>query len=206
MGWNGAYKIISAAIFSFGGAGAIILAVVRLCSEKIADNLSKKYELKLNKELEKYKSNIENKTYMSKTKFDAEFLMYKDLSQTFSALTKECYQLFPVYSRDGRDDYKKYKNIYDKCIDVTVLAQDKLNSYAPFIDEDIYKKFNNIESMCKKQINTFVDFRLHQDADRYVKIANKEYHEAYFYTDQIMSEYNNLIDDLRQYLKTIDVI
>lgn len=44
---------------------------------------SKKYELKINEKYEKYKADIENKTYISKTKFDAEFNLYRSLSKTF---------------------------------------------------------------------------------------------------------------------------
>ena len=42
-----------------------------------ANTLEEKYSLKLSKELELFKSNIENKKYISRTKFDTEFQIFK---------------------------------------------------------------------------------------------------------------------------------
>ena len=47
----GFWEIVSTVIASVGGIGAIIVFVVKLCSNIIADRLEKKYELKLSKEL-----------------------------------------------------------------------------------------------------------------------------------------------------------
>lgn len=52
---------------------AIVSATVRFTSEKIAERLEKKYKLRLNKELEEFKNKLENKSYVSKTRFDTEF-------------------------------------------------------------------------------------------------------------------------------------
>ena len=51
-------SIAGACIVSAGGIGAIIIGVIKFTSNSIADALSKKYELKLNKELELYKCHI----------------------------------------------------------------------------------------------------------------------------------------------------
>ena len=57
-------SIAGACIVSAGGIGAIIIGVIKFTSNSIADALSKKYELKLNKELELYKAGVENKIYI----------------------------------------------------------------------------------------------------------------------------------------------
>ena len=59
-------QIVSACIISAGGVGGIILAVVKFSCNSIAERLSKKYELKLSKEMERYKAGIENKVYIAK--------------------------------------------------------------------------------------------------------------------------------------------
>lgn len=81
MKWEDIWKIVVTVITSVGGIGAIITFIVKMCSNIIANKLSKKYELKLNKELEKYKAGVENKTYISKARFDREFSMYQDLCE-----------------------------------------------------------------------------------------------------------------------------
>ena len=79
-------SIADACIVSAGGIGAIIIGVIKFTSNSIADALSKKYELKLNKELELYKAGVENKIYISKTKCDTEFQLYRQLSKSFTNL------------------------------------------------------------------------------------------------------------------------
>lgn len=76
-------KIVLAVLASFGGISGIFFLVVKKSSEIIAERLKKKYDLKLNEELERYKANIDNKIYISKTKFDAEFDIYRRLSKVF---------------------------------------------------------------------------------------------------------------------------
>ena len=72
-------QIAIAVVITSGGISGIILAVIKFSSNIIADKLSKKYELKLNKELEKYKSNLDSKIYITKAKFDKEFELYQQL-------------------------------------------------------------------------------------------------------------------------------
>ena len=113
-------SIAGACIVSAGGIGAIIIGVIKFTSNSIADALSKKYELKLNKELELYKAGVENKIYISKTKFDTEFQLYRQLSKSFTNMTKEVSQLFPSFTKDVRDDYDKYKPLHDKAVDAII--------------------------------------------------------------------------------------
>ena len=75
MDWDEIWKIILCAVGSAGGIGAIIVASIKWSANIIANHLSKKYEVKVTKELEKYKTGLENKIYISKTKFDVEFAL-----------------------------------------------------------------------------------------------------------------------------------
>ena len=206
MSGDDIFKIFIAIISSVGGIGTVIVLIVKWCSNIIADKLSQKYELKMNKELEKYKAGIANKTYMSKTKFDTEFLMYRELSQTFAILVKECSQLFPTFTKDVRNDYNIYKSIYNKCVNVIVNAQDKLNSCAPFISDSIFQAYMELEKLCKKQLNDFEYFRLQLNAKDYIEECLKEYRAAYKRTRIINDNYRQISTDLRKYIESIDVL
>lgn len=81
MSWADIWKIILAALASVGGVGGLIILVIKFSSNLIAERLSQKYQLSLQKELEKYKAGVENKTYISKARFDREFSMYQDLCE-----------------------------------------------------------------------------------------------------------------------------
>ena len=106
MNWNTILEIGAAIVVAFGGAGAIIAGVTKFSVNQIADSLQKKYDLKLNKELEAFKNTLENKSYVSKTRFDAEFAIYRQLSGITVTMVKEVSQLFPTFTRDTRDDYE----------------------------------------------------------------------------------------------------
>lgn len=90
------WKIVLAVIAGLGGIGVVFGAVVFFTSNFIAERLQKKYDLKLNEEFEKYKANIDNKIYISKTKFDAEFNIYRSLSKAFFDMEKKFTILIPV--------------------------------------------------------------------------------------------------------------
>ena len=160
----------------------------------------------MQKELEKYKASIENKTHMSKTKFDAEFLMYRELSQVFAVLVKECTQLFPTFTKDARDTYEKYKLIHDRCVDVIVSAQDKLNACAPFISESVFQGYDELEKLCKTQLSDFQDFRLRPDAEDYRRDCAEAYRETYKRTREIQEKYRDISTTLRTYINSIDIV
>ena len=54
------WEIVLAVLASIGGISGLILIVIKFSSNIIADRLSKKYEMKLSKEMETYKANVEN--------------------------------------------------------------------------------------------------------------------------------------------------
>ena len=71
---------------SAGGIGGIIIAVIKFSSNFIAEQLTKKYDLKLNKEMELYRNNIESKRSISKVLFDKEYDIYLTFNTDFSKL------------------------------------------------------------------------------------------------------------------------
>ena len=199
-------SIALACITSAGGVGAIILGVIKLSSNTIASNLEKKYELRMNKELELYKAGVGNKIYISKTKFDTEFQLYRQLSNCFTRMVKEVAQLFPVLTKDMRNDHEAFQGMHNRALDAIVLAQDELCSSAPFISKGLYEKFLEIENLCKHQLSDFQDFRLRPDAKSYQVELNKEYREAYNRTRKINQKLNELLEELRDYISKLDVI
>lgn len=198
--------LVSTCVLTAGGIGGIIVTIVKFSSNSIADHLAKKYELKLSKEMERYKASIENKIYISKTKFDTEFAIYRSLSKVFTQMTKETLQLFPTFTKDARDDIVKYKKQHDKVIDLIVAAQDELYASAPFITENIYNEFLDLEDLCKKQLTDFQDFRIRPDADEFRRDCNKDFRNAYKRTQEIDKKFNYLLSNIRKYITSIDVI
>lgn len=105
-------QIALAVIITSGGILGIILAIIKFSSNIIAERLSKNYELKLNKELEKYKSNLDSKIYITKAKFDKEFELYQQLSRSFFYMVEKVHALYPMNGQTFSDcDFKDWKSV-----------------------------------------------------------------------------------------------
>lgn len=87
-------QIVAAAVVSVGGVAGIIVLAVKFSSNILAERLSQKYELKLNKELEEHKLSLDKKNYISRAMFDREFEIYQSIS---NALTEVFYSLELYY-------------------------------------------------------------------------------------------------------------
>lgn len=209
MEWEDIWKIIVCAIWSAGGIGAIIVSVIKFSSNQIAEKLSKKYEIKLQKELEKYKSNLDNKIYITKAKFDAEFILYRELSKTFFDMVKAVTRMIPTgYATYpvNKEDREKYETeLYDKALSATVIAQDVLNSNIPFISENLYQQYEEIVGLCRVQLGVFEDrwnvlFLASEEEKK--KFSPDDYRRSH----EIKEKFFNLNKELRDYLSKLDIL
>ena len=102
------FEIFVSVIASAGGLGAILWISIKSVSKYLVEDLNKKYQLQLDKQLEEYKKTLDieksvhnsmlsNKVYITKSKFDVELAVYRDLSRLFMVMTKSC--SFPIYRR-----------------------------------------------------------------------------------------------------------
>ncbi len=206
---NNIVQIVLGIITSIGGIGAIFTAVIKFSSNFIAERLEEKYSLKLNKELEAYKSSLENKNYISKTKFDAEFEIYKNLSKSFFEMVKNISIMIPPgFTTIPADEEakKEYDNKnYDAACKSCELAQDTLNSSAPFISEDIFNKYSEIIHLCIMQLRAF-ERRWNISYMKSQKDKEKFTNEEYSRTSEINEKFKELNNDIRDYLNKLEVI
>ena len=202
-------KIVLSIVGSVGGGGAIIAFVVKISANLIADKLKKKYELETTKKLEEYKSKLENKNYISKTRFDTEFSIYRTLSVAFFDMVKNISVMIPDgYTQVPADPKvkKKYdKKVYNLALTAVVKAQDTLNGNAPFISEDMYNEYSAILKLCNIQLDVF------STRWNVLYLASQEEKEKLDFEDyertrtinESMKELNNKV---RKYISTLDVI
>ena len=204
-----AIEIALAIVASVGGFGGVFSAVVYFTSNFIAERLQKKYELKLNEKFEKYKAGIENKTYISKTKFDAEFALYRSLSKAFFDMVKNVSVMIPQgYTTVPADkDIKKKvdEEHYSAARSSVVAAQDELNSNAPFIPEKFYDAYEEIRHLCGLQL---MEFEERWNVGYLVSQEEKETisREAYKRTGEINDKFKKLNNEIREYLNSLDVL
>ena len=202
-------EVAYAAIAALGGAGVIFTAVIYFSSNFIAERLQKKYELKLNEQFEKYKAGIDNKTYISRTKFDAEFALYRSLSKAFFDMVKNVNVMIPYgYTKVIADKEKRREmdiKIYNITRDSVVVAQDELSSNAPFIPEKFFKSYDKIRELCSIQLG---EFDKRWDAGFFAEQEEKETisMEAYKRTKEINEKFEQLNNEIREHLSKLDVL
>lgn len=207
--WNEILKIVIGVVASVGSIGGIIILVIKFSVELIAKRLEEKYILRLNKELEKYKSSLDNKIYISKTKFDTEFNIYRELSKAFFDMVKDVNSMIPiglVNDPADKEVKKKYENeCYDSARKTVVLAQDILVSNAPFISNDIFEKYNEILKLARKQLSAF-ERRWNLSFIGSQKDKEKFTDNDYLRGDEIQEKFTDLIKSVREYLAKLDVL
>ena len=202
-------SIATACIVSAGGVGGVAMAVVKFTSNIIADKISAKYENKLEQALEKYKTELSKKEYVSQVRFDAEFEIYRTLSKEFSTAVKNISLMIPdgmAYFPADEDKRKEYENNnYLNANNAIVMAQDALYANRAFISEDLYNKYNEILALCGQQLNAFqrrynvLYFASQEKKESY---TDKEYEQ----TTTIKEKWLELNNCVREYISKLEVI
>lgn len=203
------WQTVFAIIGSVGGAGVIIAASVKFSADFIANKLSQKYELKLNKELEEHKASLDKKTYISRSRFDMEFSIYGKLSEVFLSMEQAVYWLFPEgidYLPIDEDERQKiYIERYKKANETITEATKVLGTNAPFIPADIFKAFDEIRRLCTRQYNMYNWCGPLSSRHEYSEAALKQENDCWERTREIADKENQLIDRLREYLEKLEV-
>lgn len=207
--WDELWKIVLGVVASVGGIGFVIVEVVKFSADIIAKRLEEKYTLKMNKELEKYRVGLDNKIYISKTKFDTEFSIYRELSRSFFVMVRDITRMIPAgyaeYPAD-KEDREKYENmLYDNALKSTVTAQDFLYSNIPFIPEEFEQAYLEVLGLCREQLGVF-ELRwnvgyLATDAEKR-KFSREDFQRS----RDIKEKYDALNKAVRAYLSKLDVI
>lgn len=209
MEWSDVWKIVASVAAAFGGFSAIFIATVKFSSDIIAKRLEEKYSLKLNKELEKYKSALDNKSYITKVKFDIELSIYRELSKNFFEMIKNINALIPYGYTKVLADEEKQKEVdienYNKSIESIVVAQDCLNGNAAFIPEDIFNRYEELLKIGNTQTNVFSDrwdvlYLAPQEEKE--RLSNDDYKR----TKKLNDEFKSLNQDIRKYLSELEII
>lgn len=201
-------SIATACIVSAGGVGGVAMAVVKFTSNIIADKISDKYENKLEQALEKYKTELSKKEYVSQVRFDAEFEIYRTLSKEFSTAVKNISLMIPdgiAYSQADEEKRTEYENkIYVDANNAVVVAQDVLYANGAFISEELYNKYNEILTLCGQQLNAFqrrfnISYFYSQEKKSFTR-------EEYKRTTKIKEKWLDLNNCVREYISKLEVI
>lgn len=212
--WN----IVLAIVSSVGGIASIITAVVYFSANRIADRLQAKYQLKLEKELESYKSKLEQtfekhkstlgtKQHISVKRFDSEFEIYQNLTKSFFDAIKNCNNMIPYgfyyVPADEQEKFELEAENYKKAHQAVIIAQDYLNSIVPFIPDDIYKGYGEILTLMGIQLSAY---ERRFDINDHSEEKNHFTTEDYKRTHDINIKFDEINQKVRNYLNTLEVV
>lgn len=170
-------QIVAATIISAGGIGGIIIAAIRFSSNIIAERLSKRYELKLNKTIENYKTHLEKGNYISRAMFDKEFEYYQLLSRKYTI----AFNSFNLY----------YGIKYSK---LDVIPIDEINIYNPKLEE-LAKDIIGGKKVTEVQMDTLKS----NIAEQFLEFKKVLDESESFIDGEIYSEYAKLYNLIRSY-------
>jgi len=209
MSFTDLLKIIILFIVTSSSFGGIIFAVIKFCSNAIAERLSKKYDLKLQKEIERYKESLDKTNYVSKVKFDLEIRIYKELCASLFNVKESVLLLFPITIDFMPEDIDKQKEIWLGRYNTAVKDYNQycelLSSNAFFIPEEIYTDFEEIHKLCKTQLTFFnISGKLQTGKINHISIDDEK--NIYNRNEEIDKKKNELICKLREYLNNLEVL
>ncbi len=210
MTWDDVLKIAATVFASVGGISGIIILAVKFSSNVIAKRLEERYTLRLNKELEEYKSALENKNYISNVRFDREFEMYQELSEKNITLVYGIGEAVLIL----RGLYKEEPDRIDKHIDNLCIslnnAELTTKKYAAFIDEELFNKFHELQEQATDICMLFNFWNMNTDGvlnlkeEKYTRETAKEAIEK---KQKVLSNLSDaIIKDMRNYLNHLVVI
>lgn len=209
MDWSTVFKIVGSVFFSTAGAAAIIISVAKKLAASIANGIAEKikmdYQSKMDQILETYKAELDNKGHISKARFDTEFSVHKELCRSFNQMISAVHWLFPA-GLDRAPATGKWEEI---CNERYRTAQEKYNDAAstlggnaPFINDDLYRKYHGIMELAAHQINDY-SFSEPLTTEKSSPSIRKIEEKGYKRTQEIDEEWNKLLDSLRQYFNSL---
>ena len=223
-------ELVKNVLAIFGGVAGIVALAIWGSVKITTERLSKKYDLKLEKELESFKSTLnkeqadfqgtinekleslksklERKNYISKTRFDVEFLTYQELNQTFSTMIKAVRVLIPASGGFYVDEELRKQceeNQFVQTVQFTVTAQDILIKSAPFILKEFYDQYNELFELCRQQIDIcnqiFKKFNYFKSGIKKTEFDGEDYQRS----EEIKNKFNMLNNSIREYIFNLDI-
>lgn len=189
--WVDLKAFIIQLIVGLGGEIGIAIIILKFMGNTLADRLSKKYELQLNKELEHYKNNIEGQSHVSKAKFDAIYSGCADISEAMIL----CFKAIKTITSDGLgiSNSMEIEEI-EKTIDA---FESVLSRNMPIISVELYNKLMELVRLFRQQICAYESLLSETDEDDEIDFISQA---------DLESEEKSAHDLLRRYYSDLKIV
>ena len=211
-------KIAATIIASVGGGGAIIWFFSSLIGKLWADRLLQKKSHQFEKELEsyktdlslvteKYKTEAEKLTYISKIQFETEYNIYQEIFEALFDFTDSSSRLFPRFDSipiDPEEQQKEYERRYKFYCESFNKYSKIVEINAPFIPEEIYDRFIELRKQAQSIACLYPDIKIKPDES-----FKKDYQEIEstnrIETEDLLIKIKQVKKDVRNYLSSMKV-
>ena len=150
-----------------------------------------------------------NKNYISKTRFDTEFRIYQEISESVLTLISEISTLFPrrldAFPKSETDDLSLFEENFKNASDNYNAASRTINKYAPFIPKRIFELLESLRNKCRLQIYWYGEFFVKRRDATSNQVLIDEYNCCGIRTAEIIEDQGTVMDFLRTYLENLDV-
>lgn len=207
------WSLVATCIVSAGGVGGIITAVIKFSSDFIAEKVASRYEYKLEKALEKYKTELSKKEFISKTRFETAFKMYQELSEKNLAMVYCAGQSILVLREKSLDlnEIEGFIEYFCNCLNDAEVMNKR---YAPFIDEDLYYKYYILNKDSSEIFRLMKAWKQYRAGNSFCcHISEGVYHnqseveQAIIEKQKALSGHSDeILKQLRDYLTSLEVI
>lgn len=215
------WQTVLGIIASIGGAGTIILTVVKFTANRLTDTLMQKYQAKIDKDLESYKAELEkemesykakqDKTrYVSKIRFDTEFSLCRELMNAAHKMVTITYLVYPTFARmpsDPKEREKYRKEVWEAAEKSARSFAKLLYQNAPFISREVYLRMSDLYKLCNENIEVYAyrwDANLGKDWEN-SQDKRKLERECYKRTQEFSTKLEEIVDMLRDYFAQMDI-
>ena len=208
-------KIIFGGAFSFGAIGTIIVYLMKKYADGFAEKLQKKYAFEFDKEIEKLKSSLDGKNYITQKQFDIEFEIYRSLSKSFFEMLVSLKSMYSLtYCLD--ENYHKTKSFEDvkrfgkPAGNKIIRAQDCLHENKAFITKELFEKYDEILASALGMYLEYMNELKKAGLDKKLPdntIRDKSWNDVREESTKILlMQLDKLNDELREYLHTLKII
>lgn len=212
------WQTIGAFLLGVGGVSGVIIFLSKWLAQLIADRViqSKQHQIdieltemrgKIELELEKYRTQAAEYTYVSQIQFETEFKVYQTLFQNlymFGVCTSDLYPSLDSVSSDPNEAKADYAERYKKFFQSYKIFSSAFEQNAPFIPKHIYDSFFALRQQAQLISIMYYDLRINpntKDEAKKAKIIKENYKNARAFRDNIAAIKNSV----RDYLGTLRI-
>ena len=154
------------------------------------------------KRTKKIEQRFEKANYVSKVRFDAEFALYRELSEKAHILVHSIKGMFynGKYQDEAQDVIREYYNDNFKNKNVFKEFAETLYRNAPFIEKTMHDKYRELMFKCRDNLNYYEENGLYD-----IGTANIP-NEIVDKVAEMDNFHRQIVDNVREYLSKLEVI